>query len=122
MSFHEALMARRIAKSYVEMLPPTQADALCGAYVMGSLASLADEEEFDSDASDIDIAVVIDTQLMPIDHERFPHGKFLIQEGASFKKYPSIVTSWTTKESFLAPSDSDATCETGTSFQILAAP
>ena len=74
-------MARRIAKGYVDTLPPTQSDALCGAYVMGSLASLQDEEEFDAHASDIDIAIVIDTKLMPIDHERFPHGKFLIQEG-----------------------------------------
>ena len=48
-----------------------------GAYIMGSLASLPAEAEFKNRASDIDVALVIDPEVLPFD-PRYPDGKFSV--------------------------------------------
>lgn len=75
--------ARRLAQDWVleQRLPslkPRQQAAVVGAYVMGSVAARADEEPFDETASDIDVAIVVDDTILPLDHAQYPHGNFLI--------------------------------------------
>ena len=52
---------------------------------MGSLASRAEDDTFDETASDIDVAIAVDPSLLPLDHERYPHGKFLVHEGCAIQ-------------------------------------
>ena len=54
-----------------------------GAYVMGSLAGRADDDEFDADASDIDVAILVDPEILPPDPERYPHGAFTVYRGCT---------------------------------------
>ncbi len=48
---------------------------------MGSLAALDDGDVFDELASDIDIAIVVDSSVLPVDAERYPDGKFTVYGG-----------------------------------------
>lgn len=56
-----------------------------GAYVMGSLAGRSDDEDFDAEASDIDVAVLVDPDVLPPDRERYPHGTFRLFEGCALQ-------------------------------------
>ena len=65
-----------------EWLPEVEregkAHGFAGAYIMGSLAALPAEAEFKNLASDIDVALLVDPDVLPTDRERYPHGKFTL--------------------------------------------
>ena len=62
-----------------------RAEGCLGAYVMGSLAGRPDDAEFDAEASDIDVALLVDTDVLPPDRERYPHGTFTMFGGCAIQ-------------------------------------
>lgn len=82
-----ASAARLVAAGWVadELRPSLDPAGFVGAYVMGSLAAAADDDEFDIEARDIDIAIVVDPDRVQIDHEHYPHGRFVVHDGCALQ-------------------------------------
>ena len=88
-----------------EWLPDVEregkAHGFAGAYIMGSLASLPADAEFKHRASDIDVALLVDPEVLPNDRERYPHGRFTLFRGCQIQAIFLPLTALDTDETLL---------------------
>jgi hypothetical protein len=85
-----AAEARSIAERWIHdvYLPGVDARGLVGAWVGGSLASRTDDDDFDEDASDVDLFLVVDPDVIRIDRERLPHGCWTLHDDVIIQAVP----------------------------------